>query len=188
MNLEATRLRDRPRNRWQDEVREDGRLGGGKGWRERVYNRQEWKKLLRTARNHHILHLPMEWMNNDVLFLSLRLLNNKHYFYTCLHIYIHDMFCIKRDNYCQFCQPLSSTVLFSVTFCPPSMDMIAWSFYHSGGRKWNVQQTFLNIIKCGCGLFFIRNITFAVNSNGTSCHCNWPQRRFMLYRLCEYVR
>ena len=25
MNLETTRLRGRPRNRWQDEVREDGR-------------------------------------------------------------------------------------------------------------------------------------------------------------------
>ena len=25
MNLDATRLRDKPRNRWQDEVREDGR-------------------------------------------------------------------------------------------------------------------------------------------------------------------
>jgi hypothetical protein len=30
MNLEATRLRGGPRNRWQDEVREDGRLVGGK--------------------------------------------------------------------------------------------------------------------------------------------------------------
>jgi hypothetical protein len=39
MNLEATRLRDRPRNRWQDEVREDGRVVGGKGWKERLYNR-----------------------------------------------------------------------------------------------------------------------------------------------------
>jgi hypothetical protein len=28
MNLE-TRLRGRPRNRWQDELREDGRLVGG---------------------------------------------------------------------------------------------------------------------------------------------------------------
>ena len=36
MNLEATRLRGRPRNRWQDEVREDGKLVGGKGWKERV--------------------------------------------------------------------------------------------------------------------------------------------------------
>jgi len=31
MNL-GTRLRGRPRNRWQDEVREDGRLVGGKWW------------------------------------------------------------------------------------------------------------------------------------------------------------
>jgi len=33
MNLETTRLRGRPRNRGQDEVREDGRLvGGWKGY------------------------------------------------------------------------------------------------------------------------------------------------------------
>jgi len=37
MNLETVRLRSRPRNRWQDEVREDGRLVGGNGWKERVY-------------------------------------------------------------------------------------------------------------------------------------------------------
>jgi len=30
MNMEATRLRGRLRNRWQDEVREDGRLVGGR--------------------------------------------------------------------------------------------------------------------------------------------------------------
>ena len=60
MNLETTRLRGRPRNRWQDEVRDDGRLVGGKGSKERVYNREEWKKFLRTARNRRILHMPME--------------------------------------------------------------------------------------------------------------------------------
>ena len=31
-NLETTRLRDRPRNRWQDEVREDARIVGAEGW------------------------------------------------------------------------------------------------------------------------------------------------------------
>jgi hypothetical protein len=60
MNLETTRLRGRPRNRWQDELREGGRIVGGEGWKEKVYNRQEWKKLLRTARNRRILHMPME--------------------------------------------------------------------------------------------------------------------------------
>ena len=59
MNLEITRLKGRLRNRWQDDVRKDGILTGGIGWRERVHNREEWKKLLRTARNHHILHMPV---------------------------------------------------------------------------------------------------------------------------------
>jgi len=54
------KLRGRPRNRWQDEVKEDGRLVGGKGLKERVYNREEWKKLQRKARNCRNLHLPME--------------------------------------------------------------------------------------------------------------------------------
>jgi len=60
MNLGTTRLRGRPRNRWQDEVRQVGRIVGEEGWQEKVCNRQEWKKLLRTARNRHILHMPME--------------------------------------------------------------------------------------------------------------------------------
>ena len=60
MNLRTTRWRGRPRNRWQDEVREDGRTVGGERWQEEVHNREEWKKLLSTARNRHILHVPME--------------------------------------------------------------------------------------------------------------------------------
>jgi hypothetical protein len=31
-NLETTIPRGRPRNRWQDEVREDGRIVGGEEW------------------------------------------------------------------------------------------------------------------------------------------------------------
>jgi hypothetical protein len=37
MNLASTR----PRDRWQDEVREDGRIVGGEEWQEKVYNREE---------------------------------------------------------------------------------------------------------------------------------------------------
>jgi hypothetical protein len=52
VNLKTKSLRGRPRNRWQDEVREKGRLLGGKVWKERLYNRGEWKKLL---------HMPMKF-------------------------------------------------------------------------------------------------------------------------------
>jgi hypothetical protein len=32
MNFGITRLKGRPRNIWQDEAREDGRIVGGEGW------------------------------------------------------------------------------------------------------------------------------------------------------------
>ena len=38
MNLGTTRLRGRPRNRWQDGVREDGRIVSGEGWQEKGHN------------------------------------------------------------------------------------------------------------------------------------------------------
>jgi hypothetical protein len=60
VNLETTSPRCRPRNRWQDEVREDGRIVSGEEWQEEVYVREEWKKLLTKARNRRILHMPME--------------------------------------------------------------------------------------------------------------------------------
>jgi hypothetical protein len=37
INLEKTRLRCRPRNKWQDKVREDGRIVGGEEWQGKVY-------------------------------------------------------------------------------------------------------------------------------------------------------
>jgi hypothetical protein len=40
MSLE-TRLRGGPRNRRQNEVREDGRIVGGEEWQEKVCNREE---------------------------------------------------------------------------------------------------------------------------------------------------
>jgi hypothetical protein len=41
-------------------VREDGRIVDGEEWQEKVYNKEEWKKLLRMARNRRILHMTME--------------------------------------------------------------------------------------------------------------------------------
>ena len=41
----------------------NGRIDGGEWWMEKVPNRQEWKKLLRTVRNRSILHMPVELRN-----------------------------------------------------------------------------------------------------------------------------
>ena len=40
MNLGTICLRGRSRNKWQDEVREEGRIVGGEGWQEKVHNRE----------------------------------------------------------------------------------------------------------------------------------------------------
>jgi hypothetical protein len=60
MNFESTRQKVKPRYRWQDEVREDGRIVCREEWQEKVCNREEWKKLLRASRNCRVLHRPME--------------------------------------------------------------------------------------------------------------------------------
>jgi len=41
MNLGKTKLRSRPRNRWQHEVREDGKIVGGEGWKKKLRNRKK---------------------------------------------------------------------------------------------------------------------------------------------------
>jgi len=58
--LGTTRLTGRPGNRWQVEVRANGRIVDGEGWQEKIHNGEEWKKLLRTPRNRHSLHMPTE--------------------------------------------------------------------------------------------------------------------------------
>jgi hypothetical protein len=40
MNSGTTRLRGRPRSRWQNEVGDDGRIVGRKGWQEKVHWRR----------------------------------------------------------------------------------------------------------------------------------------------------
>jgi hypothetical protein len=84
----STRLRHRTRNRWQDEVREDGSMVCGEEWQEKVYNREERKKLLRTARNRHILCMPVERTHKmKIKNINALLLNTKHImcqFISCL--------------------------------------------------------------------------------------------------------
>jgi hypothetical protein len=60
MNLGITRLRGRPRNRWQMKLERMEEQLVEKGGKKKVHNREGWKKLLRTARNRRILHTPME--------------------------------------------------------------------------------------------------------------------------------
>jgi hypothetical protein len=60
MNVETKGRIGRPRNRWQSGVREDTRIVGGEMWQETLYNREEWKKLLRTAMNYRIHHTAIE--------------------------------------------------------------------------------------------------------------------------------
>jgi hypothetical protein len=40
MNLEITRPRGRPQNRWQDDMREHGTIVGGEEWQEKVCDRE----------------------------------------------------------------------------------------------------------------------------------------------------
>jgi hypothetical protein len=60
MDLETTTLRGRQTDRWQDEVGEGGRLVGGEDWQKKVCNKEEWKKLLRMARNQSS-HSAHQW-------------------------------------------------------------------------------------------------------------------------------
>jgi hypothetical protein len=47
MNVETTRLRGRPRNRWHDEVREDGRrIVGGEEWQEKYITERNGRSCL----------------------------------------------------------------------------------------------------------------------------------------------
>jgi hypothetical protein len=46
-------------------VREDGKIVGREEWQGKAYNREELKKILRTARNNHILHMLMKERKNE---------------------------------------------------------------------------------------------------------------------------
>jgi hypothetical protein len=55
-------------------MREGGRVVGEEVWQEIAYNREEWKKLLRTVRNYHILYMPMKCINECKILLPNELI------------------------------------------------------------------------------------------------------------------
>ena len=92
MNMETTRLRIRPRNRSEDEVREDGRLVGGKSWIEKVYTDRNgrffWEQqgivACRTCRrNGRMNEWKNEWMNEWInIYIYI-------YIYLCMWVWIY---------------------------------------------------------------------------------------------------
>ena len=50
--LEETRRRGRPRNRWKEEPERDLQVLGVRRWRELVADRKKWKDIVRQAKAH----------------------------------------------------------------------------------------------------------------------------------------
>jgi len=75
MNLGTTRLRGRPRNRWQDEVREDGRIVGEEEWQEKVLTerngRSSWERQGVVV---FCMCQWNEWMNGHLLMVYVLIL------------------------------------------------------------------------------------------------------------------
>ena len=75
MNLGTTRLRGRPRNRWQGEVKEDRRIVGGEGWQEKVHNREESSH---SAHANGMNEKEKETETESTVLLSLFKCSNSH--------------------------------------------------------------------------------------------------------------
>jgi hypothetical protein len=48
----ATRLKGRPRVRWEDDVRNDLRKTGVTNWKQRTQERKQWKEIIEQAKTH----------------------------------------------------------------------------------------------------------------------------------------
>jgi hypothetical protein len=59
-------------------VTEHAIIVGGEEWQEIVHNREEWRKLLRTARSHRILKIAMERMNYEYIYVKTREVNPQY--------------------------------------------------------------------------------------------------------------
>jgi hypothetical protein len=51
--MHGTKRKERPRKRWIDDVEQDLRAMGVRGWGTRARDRQEWRRVTTEARVHH---------------------------------------------------------------------------------------------------------------------------------------
>ena len=61
--LEGTRRRGRPRQRWKEEVERDLQVLGVRRWRELVVDRKKWKDIFRKAKAHS--GLQCQWKKKE---------------------------------------------------------------------------------------------------------------------------
>jgi hypothetical protein len=50
--MHGTKRKERPRKLWIDDVQQDLRTMGVRGWRTRARDRQEWRRVIREAKVH----------------------------------------------------------------------------------------------------------------------------------------
>jgi hypothetical protein len=73
-------LRGRPRNKWQNEVREDGRIVSGEGWQEKIYNRNwrsssEWQGI--------ITFCTCQWNESSIYIILFNVCGLLNYVFKC---------------------------------------------------------------------------------------------------------
>jgi hypothetical protein len=89
-------------------------------WHEKVYNRVEWKKLLRTARN-RIRHMPMEWMNECFVMKVTRFcyrFMSLHHAHPYLSFFLSFLRSFLPTNFPSFSLPSRSHLPFSLPHPP----------------------------------------------------------------------
>jgi len=74
--LEGTRIRERPRKRWKEEVERDLHVLGVRRWREKAADRKKWKGIIRQAKAYSGLECQRKKKMKSKRFIVYQLLVN----------------------------------------------------------------------------------------------------------------